>query len=131
MGTGTYLLTVFDHALERVQEEEGEGAVKGGARNLVSNLYGFEWMVGPYAVAQLRFARALVSRKVNVPLAGLGMYLTNTLESPHTKPPAPAYFLDPIAREHEMALDIKERRPVLICIGNPPYGRHDAAEALS
>jgi hypothetical protein len=131
MGTGTYLLTIFDHALERIETEEGAGAAKGGARTLVTNLHGFEWMVGPYAVAQLRFERALVSRKVDVPISGLGMYLTNTLESPHTKPPAPAYFHEPIAHEHRRALRIKEHEPVLICIGNPPYGRHEAAEALN
>ncbi len=59
VGTGTYLLGIVDHALARVEKEEGPGAVKGGARSLVHNLHGFEWMVGPYAVAQLRFSQAL------------------------------------------------------------------------
>jgi len=128
LGTGTYLLTIFDHALDRVEKDEGTGAVRGGARNLASNLFGFEWMVGPYAVAQLRFARALASREVKLPPLGPGIYLTNTLDSPHIKPPAPPVFHEPIAREHERALDIKDRQPVLICLGNPPYGRHKAAE---
>ncbi|MBM4033358.1 MAG: DNA methyltransferase [Planctomycetes bacterium] len=128
VGTGTYLLTVFDEALERVKREEGEGSVTGAARTVAGNLYGFEWMVGPYAVAQLRFVRALVSRKVSLPGSDLGIYLTNTLESPHRKPPTPPLFTAPLDREHKRALRIKELHPVLICLGNPPYGRHVAAE---
>lgn len=127
LGTGTYLLAIVDHALRRVGEEEGDGAVKGAARSLVRNLHGFEWMVGPYAVAQLRFTRALTAHGASLPKEGPGIYLTNTLESPHTKPPAPPLFHQPIAQEHERALKIKDVEPVLVCLGNPPYGRHRAA----
>lgn len=126
LGTGTYLLAIVDHALRRVREEEGAGAVKGAARSLVRNLHGFEWMVGPYAVAQLRFTRALTAHGASLPKEGPGIYLTNTLESPHTKPPAPPLFHQPIAQEHERALKIKDVEPVLVCLGNPPYGRHAA-----
>jgi hypothetical protein len=127
LGTGTYLLGIIEHALSRVEAEEGPGAVKGGARSLAKNLHGFEWMVGPYAVAQLRFARALLARGASLPPAGLGIYLTNTLESPHTKPPSPPLFHKPIAEEHKRALKIKDSEHVLVCLGNPPYGRHEAA----
>ncbi|HOD76344.1 MAG TPA: N-6 DNA methylase, partial [Syntrophorhabdaceae bacterium] len=127
-GTGTYLLTIIEHALGRVEEEEGPGAVKGGARSLLHNLHGFEWMVGPYAVAQLRFSQALTKHKVALPDAGTGIYLTNTLESPHVKPPVPPLFHKPIAQEHERALKVKDSQHVLVCLGNPPYGRHESAE---
>jgi len=127
VGTGTYLLTIIEHALRRVEEEEGAGAVKGGARSLLHNLHGFEWMVGPYAVAQLRFSQALTKHKVSLPDAGTGIYLTNTLESPHVKPPVPPLFHKPIAQEHERALKVKDSQHVLVCLGNPPYGRHESA----
>ena len=58
-GTGTYLLGVIVHALARVRREQGEGAVPGHATSVAESLYGFELMVGPYAVAQLRVTRAL------------------------------------------------------------------------
>jgi hypothetical protein len=86
-------------------------------------------MVGPYTVALLRFSRALVAYGTTLPPAGPGIYLTNTLESPHTRPPAPPLFHKPIAQEHERALKVKDAEHVLICLGNPPYGRHEAAEA--
>lgn len=126
VGTGTYLLAIIEHALKRVETEEGAGAIKGGARSLVQNLHGFEWMVGPYAVAQLRVARAITSHGSTLPNAGLGVYLTNTLESPHTNPPMPGLFHKPIARERERALKVKDSEHVLVCLGNPPYGRHAA-----
>jgi len=128
VGTGTYLLGIIDHALGRVEAEEGPGAVRGGARSLARNLHGFEWMVGPYAVAQLRFARAIMAHGAALPPAGVGIYLTNTLESPHTRPPAPPLFHKPIAEEHKRALKIKDSEHVLVCLGNPPYGRHEAAQ---
>ena len=128
VGTGTYLLTIIDHALDRVEKGEGAGAVKGGARSLLHNLHGFEWMVGPYAVAQLRFSQALTKHKVSLPDTGTGIYLTNTLESPHIKPPVPPLFHKPIAQEHERALKVKDAQHVLVCLGNPPYGRHESAE---
>ena len=126
-GTGTYLLGIIEHALARVAAEEGPGAVKGGARSLTHNLHGFEWMVGPYSVAQLRISQALTKQGISLPSTGPGIYLTNTLESPHTIPPAPPLFHKPIAQEHERALKVKESEHVLVCLGNPPYGRHEAS----
>jgi len=126
-GTGTYLLAIVEHALDRVEKEEGPGAVKGGASALVRNLHGFEWMVGPYAVAQLRFSQALTKYGISLPPTGPSIYLTNTLESPHTNPPAPPLFHKPIAQEHERALKVKESDLILVCMGNPPYGRHEAS----
>jgi predicted helicase len=131
LGTGTYLLGIIDHSLKRVETEEGRGAVKGGARSLVGNLHGFEWMVGPYAVAQLRFSRSLIAKGTALPPAGVGIYLTNTLESPHTHPPAPPLFHKPIAEEHKRALKVKDAEHVLVCLGNPPYGRHEAAQEVN
>ncbi len=131
LGTGTYLIGIIDHALSRVEAEEGRGAVKGGARSLVGNLHGFEWMVGPYAVAQLRFSRSLMARGATLPPAGVGIYLTNTLESPHTHPPAPPLFHKPMAEEHKRALKVKDAEHVLVCLGNPPYGRHEAGREVN
>ncbi|OQY30210.1 MAG: hypothetical protein B6244_01210 [Candidatus Cloacimonetes bacterium 4572_55] len=133
LGTGTYLLTLIQHALKRIEDDEGPGAIRGGARMLTKNLHGFEWMVGPYAVAQLRFSQVLSQLGVSMPNTGpnteMGIYLTNTLESPHMIPPIPPLFQKPIAQEHERALKIKDADRVLICLGNPPYGRHAAITA--
>ena len=124
-GTGTYLLGVIEHALGRVEAEQGAGAVAGQATALANNLYGFEFMVGPYAVTELRVSRALRDRGAALPKDGTHVYLTDTLESPHAVPPQLPLFLRPIAEQHAKALKVKSNVPVIVCLGNPPYGRHE------
>lgn len=126
-GTGTYLLGVIEHALGRIEAEYGPGAVAGYATDLVANLYGFELMVGPYAVTELRVSRALRDRGAVLPKDGTHIYLTDTLESPHAEPPQLPFFLRPIAEQHAKALKVKSNVPVIVCLGNPPYDRHEAA----
>ncbi|MDR2697595.1 MAG: N-6 DNA methylase, partial [Holophagales bacterium] len=125
-GTGTYLLAIVEYALARAKKEEGKGAVRGAARSLANTLCGFEWLVGPYAVAQLRLTQALTRHGVALSSYGPRVYLTNTLASPTKVPPAPSLFHDPIAREYNMAREIKDVSPVIVILGNPPYGRHSA-----
>ena len=126
-GTGTYLLGVIEHALCRIEAEQGVGAVAGQATALAANLYGFELMVGPYAVTELRVSRALRDQGAELPTDGTRVYLTDTLESPHAEPPQLPLFLRPIAEQHAKALKVKSNVPVIVCLGNPPYGRHEAA----
>lgn len=127
VGTGTYLLGVIEHALSRIEAEQGPGAVAGRATQLARNLYGFELMVGPYAVAELRVSRTLRDRGAVLPKDGTHVYLTDTLESPHAEPPVLPLFLRPIAEQHAKALNVKSKVPVIVCLGNPPYDRHEAA----
>ena len=126
-GTGTYLLAVIEHALARVEAKQGAGAVPGQASVLAGNLYGFELMVGSYAVAELRVTRTLRDYGAELPVQGTHIYLSDTLESPHAEPPQLPLFLQPIADQHARALEVKKSVPVLVCLGNPPYDRHAAA----
>ena len=128
VGTGTYLLGVIEHALGRVRAEQGPGAVAGQATALAQNLYGFELLVGPYAVSELRVSRALRDNGAILPADGTHIYLTDTLESPHAEPPHLPFILRPIAEQHARALKVKSAVPVIVCLGNPPYDRHDAVD---
>ena len=132
VGTGTYLLGVIAHTLARVRAEQGEGAVPGHATTLADNLHGFELMTGAYAVSELRVSRALRDHGAAL-AANLGphIYLTDTLESPHAKPLQLPLFLRPISDQRSRALEIKSRVPVLVCLGNPPYDRHQAASGAN
>jgi Type ISP C-terminal specificity domain/N-6 DNA Methylase len=126
VGTGTYLLGAIDCALAHVERREGKGAISEGATLLATTLHGFEWMVGPYSVAELRLTQALERRGARIPGDGVKVYLTDTLASPHAKPPQPGLFYEPIAVQRQRALEVKEKIPVLVCLGNPPYDRHAA-----
>ena len=127
VGTGTYLLGIIDHALTRVKEEQGKGAVPGKASELANNLYGFEWMVGPYAVSELRISQTLRDYGSSLPGEGIHIYLTDTLESPNAEPPQVTLYQEPVAEQHAKALSVKSEVPVIVCVGNPPYDRHEAA----
>jgi hypothetical protein len=100
-GTGTYLLAVIDHALNRVEAEHGAGAVPAHATALAANLYGFELMAGPCAVAERRTSRALCDLGAMLPQDGPHIHLAD-------------------------ALSVKKEVPVTVCLGNPPYDRHAA-----
>ncbi|MDR0736088.1 MAG: hypothetical protein LBF51_04520, partial [Zoogloeaceae bacterium] len=92
-----------------------------------NNLYGFELMVGPYAVAALRLTRMLQQYGGELPADGVQIMLNNTLESPHEKIPELPLLYQPIGLEHHRAKRVKATVPVLVCLGNPPYDRHAAA----
>jgi len=130
-GTGTYLVGVIEHALGEVESRQGAGAVPGQATALAAHLYGFEIMVGPFAVAELRVTRALQDKGAKLPPGGTHVYLTDTLESPHAIPPQLPLFLKPISDQHAKALEVKAAVPVIVCLGNPPYDRHEAADAAN
>ena len=130
-GTGTYLLGVIEHTLRQVDDRQGAGAVPGVAAQLARNIHGFEIMVGPYAVTELRVANALRAAGTGQPNDDVQIYLTDTLESPNRQPiqghfgPAAA-----LSQEHERALRVKKDVNVLVCLGNPPYDRHSANSAV-
>ena len=66
-------------------------------------------------------------RGASLPRDGAHIYLTDTLESPHAEPPQLPLYLRPIAEQHTKALEVKSNVPVIVCLGNPPYDRHEAA----
>ena len=128
VGTGTYLLGVISETLAKVRDRQGPGAVPGVANVLAKQLSGFELMTGPYAVAELRVSRSLRDHGATLS-AGEGphIYLSDTLESPDAEPEQLPLFLQPISDQRTKALKVKSEIPVLVCLGNPPYDRHEAA----
>ncbi len=124
VGTGTYLLGVIEQTLARVGMEN-PGMVPGAASELARNLFGLEIMVGPYAVSELRITRAIKDRGGSLDKDGLQIYLADTLESHTKKPPPFPQFLEPLAEQHAKAIGVKDKKEVIVCLGNPPYDRHE------
>lgn len=128
VGTGTYLLGIIDHTLQQTRDFYGEGAVSGDASKLAENLHGFEYLVGPYSVASLRLSQRLREAGANFPDdRDVQIYLTDTLASPYTEPAEHLQVLaGEFAEEQARAREVKSEKPVMVCLGNPPYDRHDA-----
>ena len=122
VGTGTYPLAVLDHAEDTVANLLGAGAVPARLRDLAERLYGFEILVGAYAVAHLRISQRL--RGAEISNAPARVYLTDTLESPNALPDFTASLLqERLTEERARAQTIKKDTRVMVCMGNPPYDR--------
>ncbi len=126
VGTGTYLLAAMEQGAEAVREGYGAGAVPGRASGMADRFYGFELLVGAYAVSHLRFSQEVVRLEGELPDEGPHIYLTDTLESPYLAPQGAAHaplFVKKLAEENERAREVKRDTPILVCLGNPPYFR--------
>jgi hypothetical protein len=132
-GTGTFLLGIAERVRSRVEAEAGEVEAAMALRELAARMYGFELLVGPYAVAHYRLHHALSRRREGEPplqLPRLGVYLADTLSHPGAAAPAgPLGFVTAgIQDERRAADEIKSRQPILAIIGNPPYRRLEEGE---
>lgn len=139
VGTGTYPVAAVKHGLEKVRTRSGPGAVPARARQMAENMYGFEVLVGPYAVAHLRLTQALEGAMNDAKAAAgepeeklakrLNIYLADTLENPNKAPPGGLDLTHKaLTQEHEAARKIKQGGDILVCLGNPPYDRQTIEE---
>lgn len=132
-GTGTFLLGIAERVREQVLAAEGPYAAADALPELASRLYGFELLIGPYAVVHFRLHHSLTQPIPNeegedpvpVDLPRLGVYLADTLAAPNADAPAgPLGFITQgIREERREANRIKTEQPILAIIGNPPYRR--------
>jgi hypothetical protein len=136
VGTGTFLLGIAERVREQATAEAGTGMAALALQDLARRMYGFELLVGPYAVAHYRLHHALSGiregngEEVRVQLPRLGVYLADTLAEPGAAAPAgPLGFVSVgIADERREANRIKTEQPILAIIGNPPYRRLSEGE---
>lgn len=134
-GTGTFLLGIAERVRNQVEAANGPVEARMALRDLAGRMYGFELLVGPYAVAHYRLHHALRARREGdegepLELPRLGVYLTDTLAEPGGATPAgPLGFVsEGIADERHAADEVKAREPILAIIGNPPYKRLEEGE---
>lgn len=129
-GTGAYLVEVLDRIHRTLKEERGEDALtphqlKQAAKERV---FGFEILPAPYVIAHLQLGMYL--QRANAPLTGeqggkrerAGVYLTNALTGwePPDKQKATLPFRE-FEEEREEADTVKQEKPILVVLGNPPY----------
>ncbi len=132
-GTGTFLLAVAERVREAAVAAGGPGRVPLALRALLQRMFGFELLVGPYAVAHYRLHHAL-REALGAGAAGspprLGVYLADTLAEPGADAPLGRLgFVSAGIREERRAADrIKAQQPILAIIGNPPYRRLEEGE---
>ncbi len=131
-GTGTFLYAVIDHIRQQFMQQGNAGLWNGYVKNhLLPRLFGFELLMAPYAVAHFKLSLQLAGRDLPDTLTEqwayhpaegerLGVYLTNALAEAHEMSDLPL-FTQWVADETKAANKVKQRLPVLVVMGNPPY----------
>ena len=123
-GTGAYLAEVL-RCIAANLKGQGLGALVGARvkHAAIERVFGFEIMPAPFVVAHLQVG--ITMQDLDAPLAEdgterAGVFLTNALTGwePRTNKPLPFPELE---EERDRAEQVKQERPILVILGNPPY----------
>jgi len=119
-GTLTFVVQAIKQVQKELENRNRAGLIKSYIQeHILPHFHAFEILVAPYTVGHF---------KVSMVLEDMGykfkenerfqFYLTNTLEM---KEPKQISFLIDLAKEGQEAKRIKEKMPILVILGNPPY----------
>ena len=126
-GTGTYLLALAELAAEEAEAQQMP--VGATLYDMFSTrVVGFEVSPGPACVAQARLSSWLRSPPYNVSLnKRFPVYTVNTLTPPAIGLRALTGNLwsDSVGAEQNAGDEVKANTPVLVVLGNPPWGRRE------
>jgi hypothetical protein len=127
-GTGAYLRAVLRRIAVTLHEKGGDALVANDLKKAaMERVFGFELLPAPFVIAHLQLGLELET--LGAPLSDrsdpperAGVYLTNALtgwEPPKEKPKQIAFpgFDD----ERDAAGKVKQEKPILVILGNPPY----------
>lgn len=123
-GTGTFIYGVIDHIAGTFTNNKGmwSGYV---SEHLLPRLFGFELLMAPYAVAHLKLGLQLAESGYDFESnERLGVFLTNTLEE--AAQVSGNLFAQWVVDEANAANGVKQKAPVMVVLGNPPYSGHSA-----
>lgn len=129
VGTGTFISDVIGKIYTRINNSGQNGRWPSYVHHdLLPRIYGFELMMAPYTIAHLKLSMALKEtgflyfNETRKGKARLGIYLTNSLEEVSKQPELLAFdFGVSIADEAKEASIIKNEKPIMVVVGNPPY----------
>lgn len=129
-GTGAYLVEVLNLIHQRLTARDGEVmAAQEAAKAMQTRIFGFELLPAPFVVAHLQLGLLLTKKGAALrPDQRAGIYLTNALtgweieKDEEGKPkPKQLILLPELAKERDAADGVKQNKPILVILGNPPY----------
>ena len=123
-GTGAYLAEVLRRIALNL-ESRGLGALTGSRvkKAAMERVFGFEIMPAPFVVAHLQVG--ITMQALDAPLSDdggerVGIFLTNSLTGWEPRETRTIPFPE-LEEERDRAEQVKQRTPVLVVLGNPPY----------
>jgi predicted helicase len=119
-GTLTFVVQAIKQVQKELEERNKQGLITSYiAEHIMPNFHAFEILVAPYTVGHFKVSMVLEEMGYKFKAdERFQFYLTNTLEM---KEPKQVSFLIDLAREGQEAKRIKEKVPILVVLGNPPY----------
>ncbi|MFH1162316.1 MAG: type ISP restriction/modification enzyme [Candidatus Jorgensenbacteria bacterium] len=124
VGTGTFISAVIRSIYERLLKSGQKGRWPTYVHNdLLPRIHGFEIMMAPYTIAHLKLSMAFKETGFWNFHRRLSIYLTNSLEESITQKGlfTGFGFAESIAEESKEASVIKNKTPIMVVVGNPPY----------
>lgn len=123
-GTGTYILKVLERIHRTLQETGQADAFSGHDLKEIAlkRVFGFELMPAPFVVAHMRLNMQL--KQFGIELGEderMGVYLTNALTGYVDKGGPDLSNFGEFLSEWQVSSSVKQREPVLVVLGNPPY----------
>ncbi len=125
-GTGAFLVEVL-RVVSATLKEKGEDALLASKLKdaVTRRLFGFELLPAPFVVAHLQIGLFLQSEGAPLLVKNkdrAAIYLTNALTGwvPDTTP-RDGYLFPELNEERDRSNDIKQQKPILVVLGNPPY----------
>ena len=125
-GTGAYLVEVLNSIAETLHDKGGDALIANDLKKAaMSRIFGFEILPAPFVISHLQIGLAL--DRFGAPFTDdgnerAGVYLTNALTGwePPTEPKQHLLFPE-LEMERDAAADVKQKKPILVILGNPPY----------
>ena len=124
-GTLTFLANAITIAKEEVDKSNNAGSWLQIVKNhILKDYYAFELLMAPYIIGHLKISLLLEDLGYKLEDSDeIKLYLTNTLDLSDPKVqslPAPGLVYS-LTEEAKKAKEVKEKIPVLVIMGNPPY----------
>ena len=124
VGTGSFLLRVVQQIHETMRGQRGIWPEYVRQR-LLPRLHGFELLMAPYTLAHMRLGLYLGETGVTPGEEDrLRIYLTNSLDKGETR--EEHLWEDHIVAEANAAAAVKNEKPIMVVLGNPPYSGNSA-----
>jgi hypothetical protein len=127
-GTGSYLIEVLNRIGETLREKGGDAlTAQEIKRAAMERVFGFEILPAPFVVTHLQIG--LLLQSLGAPFSDTkkeraGVYLTNALtgwEPPDGSKPQMLLAFPELLQERDAAERVKQAKPILVILGNPPY----------
>lgn len=120
-GTGTFLVQLIKYIHRSRFTSKQRMWQSFATEEVLPRLNGFELLMAPYAIAHLKLSEALDETGAQLQDGQrFKVYLSNALEDV-SKDIKKNEFANWLSKEAEEAKEVKENKPMMIVMGNPPY----------